>query len=539
MSKRGGPIVLTDDSSDDAEEVDQIREDEDAEPVQLPSRSQRAKRPRSEDGSASEPDAKRQQMIVLDDESEEDDDMPLATPASARARGRKPAVLPDDDDSDEDIVSPTKRRRRLVAAKSASPSPDLPDVAEVGSSKQGVQLQTPKKTQSSPTKRGSRSARTGHRTFKDKQKEVLRRRRQGENITIEELTESSSDEEDQKGEYDTDSDFAALDEFDDEEEEVEGQPSSPLKQHKNRKDKAKKTKSAEKEKPSKGKEHGEYNDEDLEDFVVEDDEGPLGVPADLLRQEIPLEFTSHAHKPLKAHFKDAVEWLVHRRLNPAFDKDDGLYKIAWRKLDDEVRGLAQSKFMSAGWKPEFYKALRARPYLESYELDRNDPDRGEACHACGRSKHPATFKISMIGSAYYKDSLEEVESDSDSEDGSEEEGSRASRDEDGNTLQPQHKEWFVGVVCNSNAETAHSLIHWKHALMDWVGENLERQGLMTAAKLKEREKMKGKKRRRLANETVDQWEASGVIKALWGDFKKNLEEARTKSTTVVGRRGRR
>jgi hypothetical protein len=44
--------------------------------------------------------------------------------------------------------------------------------------------------------------------------------------------------------------------------------------------------------------------------------------------------------------------------------------------------------------------------------------------------------------------------------------------------------------------------------------------------LAEREKMKAKQRRDYANSLVDEWEASGVIKDLYGDFKRQLEAAR-------------
>ena len=38
--------------------------------------------------------------------------------------------------------------------------------------------------------------------------------------------------------------------------------------------------------------------------------------------------------------------------------------------------------------------------------------------------------------------------------------------------------------------------------------------------------MKAKKRRDYANSLVDEWERNGVIKSLYGDFKRQLEAAR-------------
>lgn len=80
--------------------------------------------------------------------------------------------------------------------------------------------------------------------------------------------------------------------------------------------------------------------------------------------------------------------------------------------------------------------------------------------------------------------------------------------------------------CRANAQTAHSLIHWKHALNEWVLGNLEGKGHLTQAKLAERDKMKNKQRKKQANEIVDEWEEEGTIKSLYGDFKRSLEAAR-------------
>jgi hypothetical protein len=227
-----------------------------------------------------------------------------------------------------------------------------------------------------------------------------------------------------------------------------------------------------------------------------------------------------------------IEWLVHNKINPAFERKDPIYSNAWRKLDDEVHGLASSKFTSSAWKAEFYRTLKGRPRLEAYEMDKGDADRYDKCEACGRSGHPATWKIKFDGQPYYKDTLEDVESDSD-DSGSD----TGSVDTQGNALPSASREWVVGSVCCSNAETASSLIHWKHALKEWVEERLEDDGELSAKKLKDREKMKAKKRREAANAIVDKWQSAGIINSLYGDFKQTLQNARDKSTT--GRRGQR
>jgi hypothetical protein len=98
-----------------------------------------------------------------------------------------------------------------------------------------------------------------HRTAKEKTMELLKRKRAGE--TIDELTESESDGEEAGGVYDTDSDLKALSEFEDEEESLE--------QVKEKRAKAKTT---------RRRTSGDVEDHYDSEFVVDDDDAPLGVP---------------------------------------------------------------------------------------------------------------------------------------------------------------------------------------------------------------------------------------------------------------------
>jgi hypothetical protein len=81
-------------------------------------------------------------------------------------------------------------------------------------------------------------------------------------------------------------------------------------------------------------------------------------------------------------------------------------------------------------------------------------------------------------------------------------------------------------VCKFNAEQAHTLIHWKWHLNDWVVSRLEDEGECTPEKLAERDKMKAKQRHKYANHIVDRWQAQGIIKTLYKDFKSQKDTAR-------------
>ncbi|KAK7966957.1 uncharacterized protein PG986_001234 [Apiospora aurea] len=437
-----------------------------------------------------------------DDEEEEDDedDQPIP-PSSSRRRALVINLDSNEGSEDEDdelvVLSPAKRRKighSSQPRRSSSGGSSSDDRHNKSPTKSARKLVAKKgrlsqHSASSPTKRPK-----GHRSDKQKKMELLKRRRAGEKI--DQLTSSGSEDDvEKRGLYDTDSDegMQALKEFDDDDEEVDIEAEVPQPSKKSKK--SKKSKSA-----KKAREQGsdEEKDSDLDSFIESDEDGPLGAP-DIA---IPLEFTAQATMPLKDQFPYVVEWLVHNRINPRFGREDPIYANAWRKLDDEVRGLASSKFTSSAWKPEFYRTLRARPKIDTYEMDAGDAGKYETCEACGRSGHPATWRIEFQGSPYRKETLDEIESDTDSD-------SDFDSDEDDD--------------------------HASYALKEWVEDRLERDGWMKPDKLKEREKLKPKKRNKLANKIVDGWRESGVVKALYGDFKQNLENARNKTTTGRGR----
>jgi hypothetical protein len=341
-------------------------------------------------------------------ETEEDESQPIVSPLK---RSRKPV---ESDDSDI-VSSPMKRRRNTQHHVELSSESDFPSPSKMGpSSKRSSASKTPPRFT-----RQQKTARK-HRTEKQKKMELLIRRRAGENI--EQVTDSESDSD----EGDEDEELQKLSEFEDEEPSPENT-----------------------RKPAKGKARKQNSDSDTDDFVIEDEDGPLGIPTEHLAQ-IPLEFTSAAHKPVKEHFRDVVEWMVHNKVNPGFEWKDPVYETAFRKVDQEAGGFADSKFVSTQWTVEFTKAIYARPNLIIRDVDPGEAINvlGEAkCEACNHRKHMPTFSIQLKGKAYNKITLEDIESDSDEDsddDSDSEDSSKASRDERGQTLLSEDKEWFAG-----------------------------------------------------------------------------------------------
>lgn len=180
------------------------------------------------------------------------------------------------------------------------------------------------------------------------------------------------------------------------------------------------------------------SENDLEDFVLEDEDDALGVPTGL--DEMPLEFTRHGYKKPKEYFKDAVEWMVHNKINPAFPRSDPLYQTAFMKLDDEVKGRTGSQLVSAAWNRRFHRALHARPQIEVTAIS---PSGGHPCDACNRSGHPATSEIKLYGKAYSLETLDPLSEDSDDEEPGET-SEAGERDRDGNLLPDENTRWLLG-----------------------------------------------------------------------------------------------
>lgn len=408
-----------------------------------------------------------------------DDDLEILSPTKLK-RSYRDAQSDDEDDSEPPT---TPRRRKLTRPRQMSQQEkeDLDDDLDF--------LGPSSDVENSRTKRNTQ---TSQKTAKQKALEALKRKRAG-NIVVNEDEEEDQDPwtEEEQVDYG-------------EEEEL---------------------------KPDATRTQKMFNpDEDDEDFLT--DEGAddtLGVPSG-----IPLAFTRFASMKAKEFFTYAVEWMVQKKINPAFQMNDEVYDLAFKKLDDEVRGLAGSKFISSVWTPDFTKSLQARPTIAYEPIDRGGQHFWrDRCDACNRSNHPTTWQIQFQDKPYHRETLEPVangdeedsDSDADSDDGADQDD-QPDWDNDGREIAPANTIYYVGKFCMSNAATAHSLQHWRYHLNEWVVDWLIQRGYSTADKIVERDRWSTKKRRKYANKIADAMEKEGVIKDLYKSFKLEIETAR-------------
>ena len=503
-------------------------------------KSKREKKHKSSSPKVEEEVTKEPATVISEDESE--DDLP-ATPALNRKRKRQAqsssplALIPDDRDDDSDVVVTGSRKRSLSTKKRApEPEPEPEPEAELSdeppSSRSRKRLRRVKDTApmntiteeekqeleddlvdlaSSGSDTEVRVSQRNKSSQKSARQLALERLKARRRAPMSSIVEDEDDEDELQIVDDEEEDFNQS--SDEEEDDALPEPST------NRT--TRKQMFAE--------------DEEDEGFVIDDDDGPLGVP-----NNVPIAFTRYASMKARDLFRFAIDWMVQKKINPAFQMDDEIYDLTFKKLDDEVKGLAGSKFQSAAWTAQFTLALQARPDLLSAHLDRQSSAHfgRDKCDACNRSGHPATYEVKFEGEPYDKNSLEPVaprkdrnDSDDDDNDDSSSESSVDSNapvnyDSQGRQILPEETVFYLGKFCMSNAETAHSLQHWRYHLYEWVVEYLESAGWNTPKLIVKRDKWSIRKRRKHANKIVDIMEEQGKIKALYSDFKKEIDTAR-------------
>ncbi|PGH14451.1 hypothetical protein AJ80_05896 [Polytolypa hystricis UAMH7299] len=441
------------------------------------------------------------------DSDQDSDEESVRAPSSARRAVKRALIEEDDDDDDEEfddelvISSPIKRRRRNIEQHRDSSSPprnrDEQDRHDLEEDLEDLHESTTMKTRT----RGR--AVDSDRAKRQQQLEMLRRRRKRDKSV--EIIDSSSA---------SGSEEADLNGSDQEEEpEKEGEWYGGIKQQDSDIESA----------------LSEDLDEYDKDFVEDDENGELGVPDDLA--DMPLEFTRHRYKRLSDHFRDVVEWMVHNKLNPAFPRDHAVYKIAFAKVNDEVMGLAGSQLISSAWNVNFKRALEARPNIE---ITTFPTVAAHSCDACNRSGHPASFDLRFDGKPYLLETLEPVtDDDSSDEEDSDESEEPGNFDREGNPIPDETTHFYLGRHCKSNATRAHTLIHWRFHLNEWIIDYLKHKGIFDDSRIIEREHWSLKRREKYANEVVDTMDEVGEVKKLWKDFNTNLKAARETKVSVL------
>ena len=340
--------------------------------------------------------------------TEEDDFVSPRKKIKRPLREKPPNFENEDEDEDEIVVTQRRRRPQVIDRRlSCQEKEDLDkDLQFLGS------------PEHLPTKTRGKLG-TPKQNARQKALEVLKRRRAGEKAELP-VPDDQSRKAPMRGLYDTESNTDEDDETEVEEDNGDDydRPRVSIRS-------------------ADALDMFQEDDED-EGFVVEEgeeEEDTLGAPV-----QLPLEFSNVSRMKGQDLFKYAIEWMVQKKINPAFAINDEIYDLAFRKLDDEVKGLAGSKFTSSIWTSNFTKALKARPDIVLLELSKEfRAVMSPHCEACNRRTHPATWSIQFTGKPYHRSNLEELSDDEDDE-----EGNKVTYDSDGRSLPDEDVTYAVG-----------------------------------------------------------------------------------------------
>lgn len=460
-----------------------------------------------------------------DDSSE--DEIQVVTPKSAQ---RRPKPV---EESDEEEVQPRSNRRRRAARQPSTPQEESENGEQNGEDEEDGDSDDEEKDElkedlaflrSSPLPdRGRlRSTNTKPKSEREKALEALKKRRGATNEPSSSATPGRKkpvvvDE--------SDSDLEVI-----EEEQIGGDVDDEIEDGDEEEQK-------EAEDSDQGHETNALDvfQENVDDEnFIDDEDALIGAPSE--HTNIPLQFSSLSRAKPRELFKYAVEWMVKKKINPAFASNDEIYDLTFRKLDDEVNGLASSKFHSSVWTADFTRAIKARPDLLVNEIGKHIRAIMEPhCEACNRKSHIASWEVSLTGAPYHKETLEPLADNSDSDSDSNSDASLSSEAElngekptynsNGERLPPEEKIFTLGSTCKANAQVAHTLYHWRYHLNSWVVDYLVRQGHCTAEQLLKRDKWSVRKREKLANKIVDQMEEEGEIRKLHRLYKEQVDFA--------------
>jgi hypothetical protein len=469
---------------------------------------------------------------------ESDEEMPTPPRSTRRRLTKRPATPDEDEDEDEDRSPPKSTRRR--ARKRRASSDEEEEAQEEGSGAESVDNEEQEELREELAFLRSSPLRVTQDKPKNKRQEALealRRKRAG---STQEPSSTPARKTRTVVESDSDSELEIIKEEPDSDE--VGDPESAVEDEEDESDRDANALDMFQE------------DEDDTGFIDDDPNAIIGEP-DIEHAQLPMQFSSMSRAKPKELFKYAVEWMVMKKIHPAFNSTDEIYELTFRKLGDEVKGLASSKFTSSAWTSDFTKAINARPELIINEiLGSRRAFLTDHCEACNRKNHPATFELSLTGAPYNPDSLEPLEPDSDSNTNSDSDsdasslsadseanlnGEKPTYDARGERIPPASKIFTLGSTCKANAQVAHTLHHWRFHLNDWVKGYLESNGHLTPEKLVKRDRKSDRKREKEARRIVDEMESKGEIKKLHRLYKEQVQfavEAQNEYSRGWGRR---
>ncbi|KAB5595707.1 hypothetical protein CTheo_945 [Ceratobasidium theobromae] len=258
---------------------------------------------------------------------------------------------------------------------------------------------------------------------------------------------------------------------------------------------------------SKASTNDDGSDSSEQDSWIEDDAGGEDAEAVIL----PEGYSMRGHQSLAHHFKVVMQMFVHlaclkvrkRHEFRVNEQNDQYFGLALRALRRKMDGLRDSLVTSSVWTAEFKEALNTHPELTIFDLE----FAVSGCGACRISSRLSTFRGSLSGDDYDRDTFEALNRREQSVD-SEDEALTS---------------FDLGRYCKARVRCYHSFVHWEWQLFEHISSEVE--VLRTAHRRKDRARTE-----RPAPDDPDgimSWlDRRGIVQQEWTRLEQLMESAR-------------
>ncbi|QRW27710.1 alpha-1,3-glucan synthase [Rhizoctonia solani] len=248
------------------------------------------------------------------------------------------------------------------------------------------------------------------------------------------------------------------------------------------------------------------------DSWIEDDTNNGAPPAIL-----PEGYSMLGHQSLAHHFKVVMQLFVHlaclkakqRREFRECEQNDQYFGLSLRALRRKMDGLRDSLVTSSIWTSGFKKALNTHPELDIVHLK----FAVSGCGACRISTRLSTFKGSLAGDDYNRDTFEPIQSRSESV------------DSDDSDNEESNLRFDLGRFCRARVKCYHDFIHWEWQLFELVSNEIET--LKTAHRRKDPASSRGQRPAANDPDGIMNWlDGRGIVQQEWSRLEQLMDKAR-------------
>ncbi|CAE6380669.1 unnamed protein product [Rhizoctonia solani] len=242
---------------------------------------------------------------------------------------------------------------------------------------------------------------------------------------------------------------------------------------------------------------------------IEDDTNN-GAPSAIL----PEGYSMLGHQSMAHHFKVVMQLFVHlaclkakKRLEFRQDEqNDQYFGLSLRALRRKMDGLRDSLVTSSVWTSRFKKALNTHPELTIVDLKFAVP----GCGACPISTRLSTFKGSLAGDDYDRDTFETRSESVDSDESDSEES---------------NLRFDLGRFCQARVRCYHMFVHWEWDLFELVSNEIET--LRTAHRRKDPASSRAQRPAANDPDGIMNWlDGRGIVQQEWSRLEQLMDKAR-------------